>query len=64
MTDFFVVSDSAFAIGVSTRNPESQKIGIDTMNPVKASAYSSFPLPKIRRKVYAIRFAAPVTSKI
>ena len=31
ITDFFVALEIAFAIGASTTNPESQKIGIDTI---------------------------------
>ena len=43
ITDFLVDSDRALAIGASTINPESQKIGIDTKNPVRANASSSLP---------------------
>ena len=64
ITDFLVVRDRAFAIGERTTKPESQKIGMETRKPVRASASSSLPLPKSFRKVYAMRFAAPETSKI
>ena len=51
MIDFFVTFESAFAIGARTTKPESQKIGIETKNPVNARASSSLPLPNIFRKV-------------
>ena len=62
--DFFVTFEIAFAIGERMIKPESQKIGIDTKNPVKAIASSSLFFPKTFKKQSAIRFAAPVSSKI
>ncbi len=64
MTDFFVALDIALAIGANTTNPESQKIGMDTRNPVSARASSSRFFPNSLRNVCAILFAAPVTSNI
>ena len=64
ITDFLVALEIAFAIGASTTNPESQKIGIDTRNPVSARASSSLFLPNSFKNVCAILLAAPVTSKI
>ena len=51
MMDFFVAFEIAFAIGASTTNPESQNIGIDTRNPVRANASSSLFLPNNLRNV-------------
>ena len=62
--DFLVIPESALTIGESTTKPESQKMGMDTRNPVAASASSSLPLPKSFRNVYAMRLAAPEISKI
>ncbi len=63
-TDFLVFLEIAFASGAKIINPESQNIGIDTINPVIANANSSLFLPKNFIKVLAILSAAPDTSKI
>ena len=62
--DFFVTLEIAFAIGDRIIKPESQKIGIETRKPVKAKASSSLFFPNTFKKQRAIRFAAPVSSKI
>ncbi len=62
--DFLVLRDKAFASGDKITNPESQKIGMDTRKPVRERAISSLPLPKIFKKVRAIRSAAPDISNI
>ena len=51
ITDFFVTFEIAFAIGARITKPESQKIGIDTRNPVMPSASSSLPFPNSFKKV-------------
>src|SRR3712207_8950341 len=48
--DFLVSFEIAFNKGVKIIKPESQKIGIDTKNPVIAIANSSLPFPKSFKK--------------
>ena len=59
-----VFLEIAFAMGLTTTKPESQKMGMDTINPVKAMAQCSCFFPNSLMKVSAIRSAAPVLSKI
>ena len=51
-------------MGLTTTKPESQKMGMETMKPVRAMAQCSRFLPNSLMKVRAIRSAAPVLSKI
>ena len=59
-----VFLEMALAMGLTTTKPESQKMGMETMKPVRAMAQCSRFLPKSLMKVRAIRSAAPVLSKI
>ena len=50
-TDFPVLEESAFAIGVKITKAESTKMGMETTYPVKANAHSSFLFPIHFRKL-------------
>ena len=62
--DLRVFLEIALAMGLTMTKPESQKMGMETMKPVRAMAQCSRFLPKSLMKLSAIRSAAPVLSKI